>query len=161
MVTAARAVPGARGCARIRSRRAATWRSHGACQSQLLLAAYIYELLTTGGYHLLYYLLGVSSVSSVLHLGIPGTQCLGGQAPAEFGPRRLVILRRHPPRRFGRLRGCQDFCGHTQPYPCRPTERLTIQALLRWKTAEALKLYSFLSDERYADLVDSAGTAHT
>jgi len=35
----------------------------------------------------------------------------------------------------------------------------TIQALLRWKTAESLKLYSFLSDEKYADLVDSAGSA--
>jgi integrase len=35
----------------------------------------------------------------------------------------------------------------------------TIQALLRWKTTESLKLYSFLSDERYADLVDSAGSA--
>ena len=35
----------------------------------------------------------------------------------------------------------------------------TIQALLRWKTAESLKLYSFLSDESYADLVDSAGSA--
>ena len=35
----------------------------------------------------------------------------------------------------------------------------TIQALLRWKTAESLKLYSFLNDERYADLVDGAGSA--
>ena len=35
----------------------------------------------------------------------------------------------------------------------------TIQALLRWKTAESLKLYSFLSDEAYADLVDEAGQA--
>ena len=35
----------------------------------------------------------------------------------------------------------------------------TIQALLRWKTAESLKLYSFLSDETYADLVDSAAGA--
>ena len=35
----------------------------------------------------------------------------------------------------------------------------TIQALLRWKTSESLKLYSFLSDESYADLVDSAGHA--
>ena len=35
----------------------------------------------------------------------------------------------------------------------------TIQALLRWKTAESLKLYSFLSDESYANLVDDARTA--
>ena len=35
----------------------------------------------------------------------------------------------------------------------------TIQALLRWKTSESLKLYSFLSDELYADLVDGAGHA--
>ena len=35
----------------------------------------------------------------------------------------------------------------------------TIQALLRWKTSESLKLYSFLSDESYADLVDSAAHA--
>ena len=35
----------------------------------------------------------------------------------------------------------------------------TIQALLRWKTSESLKLYSFLSDESYADLVDGAGHA--
>eukprot|EP00966_Prymnesium_polylepis_P058167 1346861-Prymnesium_polylepis.1 len=28
----------------------------------------------------------------------------------------------------------------------------TIQALLRWKAAESLKLYSFLSDESYANL---------
>ena len=35
----------------------------------------------------------------------------------------------------------------------------TIQALLRWKTPESLKLYSILNDERYADLVDSAGSA--
>lgn len=35
----------------------------------------------------------------------------------------------------------------------------TIQALLRWKTAESLKLYSFLSDDKYADLVDEAGSA--
>ena len=35
----------------------------------------------------------------------------------------------------------------------------TIQALLRWKTTESLKLYSFLNDESYADLVDSAGSA--
>jgi hypothetical protein len=36
----------------------------------------------------------------------------------------------------------------------------TIQALLRWKTAESLKLYSILNDETYADLVDGAGTAN-
>ena len=35
----------------------------------------------------------------------------------------------------------------------------TIQALLRWKTSESLKLYSFLNDESYADLVDGAGSA--
>ena len=35
----------------------------------------------------------------------------------------------------------------------------TIQALLRWKTSESLKLYSFLSDESYADLVDGAAHA--
>ena len=35
----------------------------------------------------------------------------------------------------------------------------TIQALLRWKTAESLKLYAILNDESYADLVDSAGSA--
>ena len=39
------------------------------------------------------------------------------------------------------------------------TSDSTIQALLRWKTAESLKLYSFLSDESYANLVDSAGAA--
>ena len=35
----------------------------------------------------------------------------------------------------------------------------TIQALLRWKTAESLKLYSILNDESYADLIDGAGAA--
>jgi hypothetical protein len=35
----------------------------------------------------------------------------------------------------------------------------TIQALLRWKTPESLKLYGILNDESYADLVDCAGTA--
>ena len=35
----------------------------------------------------------------------------------------------------------------------------TIQALLRWKTAESLKLYSILNDESYADLIDGAGKA--
>ena len=35
----------------------------------------------------------------------------------------------------------------------------TIQALLRWKTAESLKLYSILNDESYADLIDAAGKA--
>ena len=36
----------------------------------------------------------------------------------------------------------------------------TIQALLRWKTAESLKLYSILNDESYANLIDSAGSAN-
>ena len=36
----------------------------------------------------------------------------------------------------------------------------TIQALLRWKTAESLKLYSSLNDEAYAALVGGAGTAN-
>ena len=35
----------------------------------------------------------------------------------------------------------------------------TIQALLRWKTSELLKLYSILNDESYANLIDDAGSA--
>ena len=36
----------------------------------------------------------------------------------------------------------------------------TIQALLRWKSAESLKLYAILNDNTYADLVDSAANAN-
>ena len=36
----------------------------------------------------------------------------------------------------------------------------TIQALLRWKTDESLKLYSIINDETYADYIDGAGKAN-
>lgn len=35
----------------------------------------------------------------------------------------------------------------------------TIQALLRWKTAESLRIYAVINDTAYADLVDAAGRA--
>ena len=35
----------------------------------------------------------------------------------------------------------------------------TIQALLRWKTAESLRIYAVINDTAYADLVDAAGMA--